>query len=299
MARYPVFDPALLGDLTLVDIPSAEEIIRDRMLRVKELWTFYDPPLGAVYDVEGTEFDPIKIIMEAATSFEINALSRINAFGEATTLAFGWGPNLDAIATRYPGGVPRQPGESDTRYRRRIWLSPNSLSSAGAQGTFEFWALTALAGARDVSEHIMRPSLRDPPTVVITVLMEGPDPIPSENDRFAVYAKLSEVMIKPMTDAISVVAPIVIDTAYDVDVWLYPAAPLEETMAAINAALAQRAADTYYLGEDQTRAGIVRVAKLAGVQNIIVNSPAEDIKVSLRSVGKVSRITATYKGRAE
>lgn len=299
MARYPIFDPTLLAGITLVDIPDAEVIIRDRMVRVKNLWTYYDPPMGAVYDVENTEFDPIKITMEAATSFEINALSRINAFGEATTTAFGWGDNLDAIASRYPGGVPRQPGETDERYRRRIWLSPNSLSSAGAMGTFEFWALTALPEARDASEYVMRPSLRDPPTVVVTLLMEGPNPFPTEDQRLVVYNKLHEVQIKPLTDTISVVAPTVTESPYIVDVWLYPAAPKEETLNAIRAALVLRADETRYLGEDQTIAGVIRAAKVPGVQNVKVLNPVEDIAANPRRVTIVTSITVNYRGRAE
>ena len=71
-------------------------------------------------------------------------------------MAFGSGSDLDAIASRYPGGVPRLADEpytiaGDDRYRRRIWLSPNVLSPHGTAEAYIFWALTADAALRDAS----------------------------------------------------------------------------------------------------------------------------------------------------
>jgi hypothetical protein len=142
--RFPDITLAAFKPITLVEIPDEEVIIAGRMAKVKERWAVYDPPMAAQYDVEGLEFDPIKITMEAGAAYEMNALTRINQMGRATTLAFAWGDNLDAIASRYPGGVPRLPEETysagadpgekeakDNRYRRRIWLAPNALAASG------------------------------------------------------------------------------------------------------------------------------------------------------------------------
>ena len=76
---------------------------------------------------------------------------RVNQAARSITLAYAIGTDLDAIASRYPGGVPRLPSESDDRYRRRIWLSPNTLSPHGTAEAYEFWALTALPALRDVT----------------------------------------------------------------------------------------------------------------------------------------------------
>ena len=175
--RYSPIDPTTLGPLTLVQVPDKEALLATRMASVKAFWTFYDPPFGAQYDVENLEFDPIKISQEAGVSQEINALSFVNAMGRSTTLAFGFGDNLDAIATRFPGGVPRlnkglANQETDARYAYRIWLSSNAYSTAGAALAYVFQALTAVASLRDVTATLQRASLEDTSTVVVTCLAD-------------------------------------------------------------------------------------------------------------------------------
>lgn len=311
MSRYPILDPTTLGRLTLVDVPDEEAVIRARMLRFKSLWAESDPPLGALYDVEGTEFDPIKINQEVNASFEVNLIARLNAFGEATSLSHGWGTNLEVIASRYPGGVPKQAGEGDERYRRRIWLSSNAFSTAGAEKAYEFWAMTAQPVLRDVSVTVSRPTLNDVPTLVITGLREGPTGIPTTAELLTVHTFLHEPDIKPRTDVVTVVAPVVIDLTYDLDVWLYPFADKDATLATMRTALEKLADDTFFLGEDQTRFAIAAAAKTVGVQNIVIKSPVADMPMSPRQVGRVpytvnvdgsrnysASILLNYRGRA-
>ena len=131
--RISVLLPANLQPMVVLEKIDVETILAERMARLKELWAKYDPPSAAQYDVEQLEFDPIKINQEACSYFELLIRDRINQAARSITLAYAIGTDLDAIASRYPGGVPRLEGESDDRYRRRIWLSPNTLSPSRSQ----------------------------------------------------------------------------------------------------------------------------------------------------------------------
>ena len=63
---------------------------------------------GAQYDVGQLEFDPIKIKAERLAFFEALLRDRVNQAARGVTCSIWHGSNLDAIASRYPGGVPRQ-----------------------------------------------------------------------------------------------------------------------------------------------------------------------------------------------
>ena len=158
MSRLSVINLAELGRMLVLESISTENILNSRMQRFKALWMQYDPPNGAQYDVGDLEFDPIKITQENSTFFEMTLRDRVNQAARAVTLAFGVGTDLDAIASRYPGGVPRLdtnndgiPDERDDRYKRRVWHSPNVLSPHGTAESYVFWALTADPTLHDAS----------------------------------------------------------------------------------------------------------------------------------------------------
>ena len=117
MNRLGVLDPKSLPRFEVLEALDVETILDARMGRFVELWKEHDPPAGAVYDVEGLEFDPIKITQETSTYFELLQRDRVNQAARSVTLAFAVGGDLDAIASRYPGGVPRLRDERETRTR--------------------------------------------------------------------------------------------------------------------------------------------------------------------------------------
>jgi phage-related baseplate assembly protein len=166
--RFQVIRPDLLPPMAVLQKIDTEQLISLRMQKLVEIWMANDPPNAAAYDVGALEFDPIRVNQELNAFFELLVRDRVNQAARAVTLAYAVGGDLDAIASRYPGGVPRlqwdafgnvmtpamlaanvqvASSESDAVYRQRIWLSPNILSLNGpGMGTFEsyvFWALSA------------------------------------------------------------------------------------------------------------------------------------------------------------
>jgi phage-related baseplate assembly protein len=309
-ARFGVIDLATIPNFDLDVIPNEAVILSDRMDKLKEIWASYDPPFAAQYDVGEIEFDPIRINQELNTFFEINARASLNAWGKAVSLAMAWGQNLDAIASRYPGGVPRVESEvyeltdpladrrvKDDRYRRRIWLAANAFTTAGAAEAYQFWALTAAPELRDVSMSLIRDVYND--TVVVTCMAEGSEPRPSTETLLKVRTKLMQRDIAPMTDVLAVVGAGVMSTSWDIAYWLAPNVPQDVIEPQIKARLEAYRQNQRWLGLDSQRDVIGSAAAVPGVTKVTVRQPADDIVVSPQQTVLVTDITVKFMGRYE
>jgi phage-related baseplate assembly protein len=279
---------------------SVETILSDRMQRFKVLWATYDPPVAAQYDVEVLEFDPIKINQEACAYFELLVRDRVNQAARSVTLAYAIGTDLDAIASRYPGGVPRLQGETDERYRRRIWLSPNTLSPHGTAEAYEFWALTAGPFLRDVTA--IRSVQHDYyPTILISCLMDPTydDPRPSQDQLVFIRTYIQDLARQGLTDVISVNPPKVKEIEYRIMVWLYPGTAADQTITKCIDNLNTLILDQYWLGHDHTHTSIHAACKLSGVHHIDIIDPESDVNIPLDWVVKVTKLTVVMAGRTQ
>jgi phage-related baseplate assembly protein len=296
--RISVILPANLQPMIVLEKLDAETILADRMARLKQLWALYDPPAAAQYDVEELEFDPIKINQEASTYFELLVRDRVNQAARSITLAYAIGTDLDAIASRYPGGVPRLPGESDDRYRRRIWLSPNTLSPHGTAEAYEFWALSAFPELRDVTA--IRSVLYDYyPTILITCLMNTnyDDPKPSQEQLVYIRSYIQSLSRQGLTDVISVNPPKIMEINYSVAVWLYPGTVPDQTMLKISMNLSALVTDQYWLGHDHSHTAIHAACMISGVHHVDIEEPTENVIVPLDWIVKVKTINVRLAGR--
>lgn len=295
--RISILLPANLQQMIVLEQIDVEQILADRMGRLKELWAQYDPPSAAQYDVELLEFDPIKINQEACAYFELLLRDRVNQAARAITLAYAIGTDLDAVASRYPGGVPRLEGETDDRYRRRIWLSPNTLSPHGTAEAYEFWALTAVPELRDVTA--IRSVMHDYyPTILITCLLDDfATPSPSQEQLVRIRSYIQSLSRMGLTDVISVNPPKVKEIEYIVRVWLYPGPAPDQAITTITNNLQKLIDNQYWLGHDHTHTAIHAACAISGVHNVDIESPADDVNVPLDWVIKVTNLTVTLAGR--
>jgi phage-related baseplate assembly protein len=284
-----------------LEILDAEDLLEARMTRFVELWKEHDPPAGAVYDVEGLEFDPIKITQQASTYFELLNRDRVNQAARAVTLAFAVGGDLDAIASRYPGGVPRltdedgNPDEEDDRYRRRIWLSPATLSPHGTEEAYVFWALSADRNLRDASATTVEGTGR----VKIAIMATARNPRPTQAQLLAVRAYVHAFSRKGLTDMVSVVPPAVVETRYVIDVWLFPGPDASAILANVRDSLEALVERQAWLGYSHTRMAIGAAVAIAGVQDGQIVEPPASIIVDPISVVYVSEIVLNLRGRRE
>jgi phage-related baseplate assembly protein len=297
--RISVILPANLQPMVVLEQIDVENILAQRMARLKTLWAGYDPPSAAQYDVENLEFDPIKINQEVCAYFELLLRDRVNQAARSITLAYAISTDLDAIGSRYPGGMPRLPNESDDRYRRRIWLSPNTLSPHGTAEAYEFWALTALPSLRDVTA-IRSVQFDYYPTILITCLKEPPDdPKPTDEELVQIRAYIQSLSRMGLTDVISVNAPKIREIEYRIAVWLYPGTVQDQTMNKIVLNLATLIDDQFWLGHDHTHTAIHAACRLTGVHHVDIELPEDDVFVPLDWVIKVTTVTVRMAGRTQ
>jgi len=291
-------NPDSLPVFAVLEHLDSEQIITERMLRLVEVWKEHDPPEGAAYDVEMLEFDPIKIVQEAEAYFELLLRDRVNQAAKSVTLAYASGGDLDAIASRYPGGVPRLPGEDDERYRRRIWLSPATLSHRGIEEAYVFWALTAPNDP--MIADATATTVEGTGHVTITIMASGPDPRPTDVQLNNVRAYIADHGRKALTDIVSVLPPRILSTRIFVQVWLFPGPDGPVTVANIRQSLARMVNNQSWLGVDYTRMAIARaVGNVMGVQDVEIMEPVANIVVDARSVVRVTDIDVQLMGRRE
>ena len=332
--RFPIIRPELLKRPDVLESINSDVIIEDRMGRFKELWNVYDPPNAAQYDVTPLEFDPIKIVTENAAAFEMMLRDRVNQAARAVMLAFSYGTNLDAIASRYPGGVPRMEGETDENYRRRIWLSPNILGPHGTTESYAFYALTALGAnvVRDAAafttrgtgvvtipillnkpwpmmseEQIQgtiakqyRTGLIDPLRVSFDTMPTGGLPIPSADQILEVYKYMIAHTRKGLTDELVIARPKVTQLRYDIRIKTFPGYDTIGVMTNVISNLMKLIEQQRWLGYDHTIMAIDGALNSAGgVYNRMIVSPPGDVIVGLDQAVLVTGIDLTWTGVGE
>ena len=212
-------------------------------------------------------------------------------------MAYAIGTDLDAVASRYPGGVPRLEGETDDRYRRRIWLSPNALTPHGTAEAYEYWALTAVPELRDVTA--IRSVQHDYyPTILITCLLDDiSNPSPSQEQLVFARSYIQSLSRMGLTDVISVNPPKVKEIEYVVQVWLYPGPAPDQAITRIISNLQTLIDSQYWLGHDHTHTAIHAACALSGVHHVDIESPADDVTIPLDWVIRVTNLTVTMAGR--
>ena len=138
--------------------------------------------------------------------------------------------------------------QEDDDYREAIHEKPESFSTAGPTGAYEFHAKQASALISDVS--VISPT---PGAVAVRPLLEGGE-IPGTEILNMVAAHLNTRTIRPLTDNVSVLAPTAV--SYDVDITYY-----------IDSADAEK------LGRDINPSELIRLVMQAGAKRVTVTAP--------------------------
>lgn len=182
--------------------------------------------------------------------------------------------------------------EDDESFRERIQQAPESFSTAGPTGAYEYWAKTASVLIQDVS--VSSPS---PGVVDIRVLLENGE-IPGQEILDAVYAICNDEKIRPLTDYVQVQAPEVVN--YDLDVTYYIgkenasiAASLREKIEA--AIMDYRIWQRTVLGRDINPSELIYQAIKAGAKRVVVPTPTYQL-LEPYQVAKEQTVTVTYGG---
>lgn len=253
------------------------------------------------------ESDPAYKILEVCAYRELLIRARVNDAAKSVMLAYAAGSDLDHLAALY--GVARlvvDPGdpdavppvaptyETDAALRRRVQLAPESWTSAGSSGAYQFHALSADAAVLDAS--VTTPA---PGEVLVTVLSAEGDGTPSAELLAAVEAALTDETVRPLTDLVTVAGAEIVEYAVDASLILFqgPDAAVVRQRAE-DAALAYADA-CHAMGRDVTLSGLHAALHQPGVQNVVLTAPAADVDITPLQASWLTGIDVTVGGYDE
>lgn len=255
----------------------------------------------------------------------------INEACLATMLAYATGTDLDHIGANHgverlvdiPADLTADPEvpavmESDDRFRQRIQLKIESVSTAGASGAYEYHVLsvsTDIVGvfidtpifSRTLSHSIIdqpnvialqvqydaRLSLPMPGDVAITVLLK------SDADTALLDAILPAIngqFIRPVTDNPILLPAEVIEYEVHATLYFYPGPSPEPALEAAQMALKAYTDNMYQLGHDIAVSGLHGAAHQAAVQRVELNI-SSDIIIEAHQAARCTAITVSMGGR--
>lgn len=253
---------------------------------------------GIDYDVSSLETDPLIIVLEVAAARELKLRGMANDRVRAVMLAKSQRSDLEGLGGLYSlkretitpatGNTPAVM-EDDERLRSRIQGAPEAFSVAGPFGAYVHLAKRAHVSIKDVRAY----SIPGTGEVHVIPLVNSGNGAPSSDVIERVHLALSKDDAIPGTDIPMVRAPAI--TAYEIRLKLRvkrgPDRASIETVS--RAALIDYAASRHLVGEPVFLAGITAAAKVGGVENVIIETPAADLVPAIDAAFWCSDILVT------
>jgi phage-related baseplate assembly protein len=268
--------------------------------------TIYAANIAAVRlvlpDFAARESDPMTVAIQLFSYREMALRQRVNDAARAVTVAQAMGADLDNLGALFgtarfllSEAVPDQgvPAvyESDEDYRRRIVLTPEGYSVAGPEGAYIAHALSSDARVLDASATSPSPG-----EVLVTILSREGNGAAAPDLVAAVAAYLSAETRRPLTDLVKVQSATIIPYAVSAQIFTFAGPDSAVVMAEARVQLDRYVASSLRMGRDITMSGLHAALHRAGVQNVVVSSPAADIVVSRTEAAYCTGITLTYAG---
>ena len=258
-------------DLSLLPAPNVVQPLNfeAELSRIKTLVLADMPELSEVLLLES---EPVTKLLQRWAYESVNMQARINDSAKACMLSSAVGTDLDQFAAN--NGVERLEGETDQQLRRRAQMAFEGLTVAGSRGSYVFHALSADAQVLDA-----KPITPTPGTVRVVVLSTDGDGAASPALLQSVFAVLSAEDIRPMSDTVECVSAAVVGFTVQAQLRAYPGPSMATVLQSANASLSNYLTSCRKLGYDITRSGLFAALHVQGVQNVVLNLPAEDVSI--------------------
>lgn len=258
-----------------------------------------DPSLT---DALSLESDPLTKLLESVAYLHMLKTNQVNQTAKAMLLAYATGTTLDHLASAVnvsrllvkqgnPNAVPPMPNiyESDDAFRRRIQLEPER-ASAGSEGAYMFWALSADGDVRDISVVTATAG-------VVTVYVQShSELVASDILKEKVRQAVDNPNRKPFTDQVRIASGQPFGFDVQAELTLYPGPDKDVVMATARAELDKYLEKVRYLGYDVTISGLHHALHQAGVQRVKLLAPLTDINLPK---GKYANCTGVMLGAVE
>ena len=253
------------------------------------------------------ESEPVVKLLEENAYLELLLRAHINESAKAVMLAYATGSDLDQLGALF--GVARlqiraedlsatppiaAEYEDDERFRTRIQMSLEGLTTAGSRGSYEFHTLSTSPKIKDVD--VTSPT---PGTVKVTLLStEGQGTADSELIE-KVKTTLNAEHVRPLTDTVEVQSAVILSYQIDAVLTLYPSVLETVVLSNVNQAIAHYIQKQHSLGIDITLSGIYAALHQEGVQNVTLNAPRADLIVQSHQAAYCTDIQIKVGGRDE
>lgn len=255
-----------------------------------------DPDLAPVLNYES---EPLVKLLQTFAYRQFLKTGMINEKAKALMLAYAKGADLDHLAANRgvyrktiteanPNATPPTAAvmELDEDLRRRVQLEPESMS-AGSEGCYQFWGLSAHGHVKDIS-------VTTPNSGFVDIWVQSHiDEVAPTSLLNIVDQTLTPSTRRPLTDKVTVKAATPIEWTLNASLVLFPGPDAEVVKEAAETALAEYINITNSLGYDVTRSGLFRALHQGGVQNVIIIEPLNDIVIQKNNYAKNVGINIT------
>ena len=253
------------------------------------------------------ESEPVVKLLEENAYLELLLRTNINESAKAVMLAYATGSDLDQLGALF--GVTRlilqaedlksnppttAKYEDDERFRTRIQMSLEGLTTAGSRASYEFHALSTSAKIKDVDVTSQTAG-----TVKVAILStEGQGTADGDLIK-AVKEQLNDEHIRPLTDTVLVESAVILTYEIQATITLYPSVLESVVMGNVNQAITSYVNKKHSLGIDITRSGIYAALHQEGVQNVKLTKPMDDLIVQPHQAAYCTQIQVSLGGRDE
>ncbi len=188
------------------------------------------------------------------------------------------------------GGAEKEDNDS---FKARIQLAPESFTTAGSEGAYEFHAKSVDSDIADVGA--IKP---EPGKVLITVILKNGE-LPNEAILQKVLNKLSQKTIRPLTDYVMVEAPKKVN--YDIDlIWYISTDDLifkNDIEVKINNAIQEFTIwQKSKIGRDVNPTELIHLLKKAGAKRVDLKAPVYVAVEKKTSIAIENNINVSYGG---
>ena len=217
--------------------------------------------------------DPAIKVLDIAADQHVKLLQRINEVGLVGMIAHARGADLDNLGATYfetyrlvvdDTDTQNVIHETDTAYRRRIELSPEAQNTAGAEGSYEFHALSASGLVKDARAYSPSPAH----VVLYLLSLEDATAIPSPDLLDTVTTHVSGALVRPAGDVVTVEAAAVVRYALTAVLTCYHGTVESAALAAAELGFAAYRAKSEHIGHGVTESGAMQALHQPGVYRV-------------------------------
>lgn len=292
-----MIDLSLLPPPDVIDPLDFEKILANHISNYLSRYPSDAQPI--ISERLALESDPINKLIQLISYRDILWNQRVNEAAASCMLAYATGADLDNLGANYD--VRRLAGESDTRFRYRIQQAFHILAAAGPAAAYRAHARSVSSDVRDV--NVFSEAAGQVTVCVLGRVFVAADQLALQREKIgarlfgapndanrryvvadnnselllSVLSTLSAETVRPLTDWVVVrapnIIPVTIEAVLEVLRGPDPSMILNRRLEAIEIFLKS----IQRIGYDITRAGIIAALVEAGVKNVRLSDPLEDV----------------------